>query len=374
MSKPPLPTRNNQDMENPPPYTIEADQNPQVLLNNHNNAAPPINSHHSPTAQSSSTQQTVGDFASRTAGTAVAAAFVAAATAGKVAAQSATFASTIAQSVAQTTTKVVKDVISNHTGNAGHNGPSHSIPGAFPVQNQQPYPNQVYQGQHSYPNQQSYPYQSQYPPQQYGPPSPNQNNNVNYNTIQPVTQNPYDSNSQPIFVQQQSYWSPITDYRTWFALFYYLLFNFIWSVFCFVWVVCTMLISVVLLLIFPIGFPLLFLSCISWRMLAKFEVIMLNLLPSHHQNLTANIHIWIVRPIPYPDFYIKMKSQIFHGKTWGAAFYFIFCKLFLSIQFFVLALLTLVFFIPFICVAPTFLEMLKDIYIWEKKFAQKCLC
>ncbi|KAJ3362296.1 hypothetical protein HDU91_003502 [Kappamyces sp. JEL0680] len=166
----------------------------------------------------------------------------------------------------------------------------------------------------------------------------------------------FQANTQYDTTASQSYWAPIGNSKAWQALFFYLTLNFVWSIFCFVWVLVTFVVSVVLLVLFPIGFPLLVASCLSWRSLVLLEQKFGNLFDP----LTTNVPspCWVRDEIAEQkgDYFGMMKAQIFSFSTWRCGGH-LFWRFFPAIFLFVNAVVTVVIAIPFTCLLPPLLNL-----------------
>jgi hypothetical protein len=198
---------------------------------------------------------------------------------------------------------------------------------------------------------------------------------------QPHTQQPYSPTTKTIYPEpviaqpivlsanyerRESYWDPLQSSHAWGVLFFYLILNFFWSLFCFVWVTITMVLGIGLLALFPIGYSTLYFGTITWRTLAKTELAMMQMMNSRLEFLGVKVLI----PTRQLSTFAAMSSYILNWDSWKCGFYFMFYKLISGTLLFVLALLTLVVFVPVLfCVSPLFLKLLVYLCRQEARLA-----
>ncbi|KAJ3255197.1 hypothetical protein HK103_006566 [Boothiomyces macroporosus] len=120
---------------------------------------------------------------------------------------------------------------------------------------------------------------------------------------------------QQVYFKEESTFDSLKNPYAWLSYFYGLTIHFAFSIFCLVWVITTFSVSMGLLIIAPIGVPLLYLSCQSWRLLAAVDGALLS--------YCAN------EPFQPLKYYYKpnesvvkhFKNTILNLKTWKAGLY-----------------------------------------------------
>lgn len=168
---------------------------------------------------------------------------------------------------------------------------------------------------------------------------------------------------ESIHYRRISYWDPITDLICWKALLYMIFINFPVALFCFLWIFITLFASAVLLIIFPIGYPILFLSSLSWRLLAKLEMSLLG--------VENTMSFWIDPVGQYQNDFFPFKRHIMDKNTMKSAVYFLFCKLFQALWGVIIGFFMISLFIPMFCLVPILLSHLKYLYRKEKFFCRE---
>ncbi|KAI8896589.1 hypothetical protein BC833DRAFT_596973 [Globomyces pollinis-pini] len=134
---------------------------------------------------------------------------------------------------------------------------------------------------------------------------------------------------------QFNYFAHVFQINLYATYIYYLLFNFPWGVFVFVWGVTTASTSIPLLILFPIGIALLYISCRSWIYLFQFEIYMHSFLFEEKVGMDS-----LNLELNYENGLLKhVKSTVLNGTVWKMFLYLVLFKFPSSIVMFVLTLL-----------------------------------
>jgi hypothetical protein len=233
----------------------------------------------------------------------------------------------------------------------GYHPPSNYGPSSTPYVKPQSYPGQGYPVQgYPVPNNpaQSYPGQG-YPAQGY----PAQN----YPSATPA---------------RGDYWSPLVSWDCWWAMIFFIFIDFPWSIFCFVWCLTTMLLGIALLVIFPIGYPLLYVFSLSWRALAHMQVILLH----WNSNVSPIVfsHPVYLRPQgQYQHDTFPFKRHLGAWYTWKSALYFIFYNIWFSLWTFIFCIIAVTLGFPMICCLSMWLNHGRECLGVKRRFSRKIL-
>ncbi|KAL1916422.1 uncharacterized protein VTP21DRAFT_5613 [Calcarisporiella thermophila] len=170
-----------------------------------------------------------------------------------------------------------------------------------------------------------------------------------------------------------SIWDSCRDYRTWVGILYLLVFALPFGIVGFVWVWTTLLMSVFLLIIPPVGLIMLSFSFYSIRMLGRFELI-------SQEYLFGRPPLYRGRKDPrvFPEDYLQGRNVIYPtvaGRrwTWWCVLYFTFIKMFIGISVMVSIMLVLGLTLGIICFFPLGLMFVRSVTLWQRDFAFKCL-
>ncbi|KAG0328417.1 hypothetical protein BG004_002535, partial [Podila humilis] len=71
---------------------------------------------------------------------------------------------------------------------------------------------------------------------------------------------------------EPSHWSIVGEGRVWLGLFYGIVFLLPWSLFCFVWIIVTLIVASVAMIIPPVGYFFVVATVTSWRALARVDL------------------------------------------------------------------------------------------------------
>ncbi|PKY51205.1 hypothetical protein RhiirA4_546427 [Rhizophagus irregularis] len=159
--------------------------------------------------------------------------------------------------------------------------------------------------------------------------------------------------------------------QAWAGIFYILIWNPIWTILCFIWVLVTCLLSIITLVFPPLGFIVCIGTVISWRTLARVELLTTTFSsnPKHFHNdtvpqITRRMALPLLTRIsetqggpftaPHTNFCQKTKEFCFNEYTLNCAIYFLGRKPLSMIYYFIKYLLLLVFsFFPLtVCILP----------------------
>ena len=221
----------------------------------------------------------------------------------------------------------------------------------------------------AYPNNQQYyqapmPQTQQYQPQQQFVATPMPLNGATrpYPSAQPYP--PSQQNQGP-----SDYWAPTVDGQAWRAVFYFLLLDFPFALFAFVWCLVSMCVGCALLIVFPIGYPLLYLCTLSWRSLAHIHVLMLA--PKNNGPHMFTKKVYIEPTGIYARETFPFSRHISDWYSWKCGLYFIFKNFLYSLYTFIYAILIIALIIPMMCLAPMWLMNIKRIYLSKQRHALK---
>ena len=251
-------------------------------------------------------------------------------------------------------------------------------------QSQQPQYGQQLPPQQQYAQMQSQ--HGQQTPQQRGPNQPYPSNQPYYPTPMPQTQNhspqqqyvaapmPLSGNQaypqtqpypKPAYQQGPTdYWAPTVDKVAWKAVFYFMVIDFPFALFAFVWCTVTMVVGIALLIVFPIGYPLLYLSTLSWRSLAHIHVLLL--CPSNEPRQFQH-RVYIEPTGVYARQTFPFHRHISDWYSWKCGLYFIFKNFLYSLYTFIYSILIIALIIPLMCLAPMWLMNIKRIYLSKQR-------
>ena len=228
----------------------------------------------------------------------------------------------------------------------------------------------------------SYPQNSN--PQYYQQPIPQQSMSSQYPAYQQFNapSNTAASQLRPYPAPQQytnqvqktgpdDFWAPMVDRQAWNAVFYFLLLDFPFALFAFVWCLVTMLVGCALLVVFPIGYPLLYLCTLSWRSLAHIHVLMLVSSANGPHMFKKPVFIDATGPFARQTF--PFSRHISDWYSWKCGLYFIFKNFLYSLYTFIYSILIIALFIPMMCLAPLWLMNIKRIYLSKQRGAIESL-
>jgi hypothetical protein len=170
-------------------------------------------------------------------------------------------------------------------------------------------------------------------------------------------------------------WSSLLQCNAWGSLFYLVCVTFPFGLFSFCWVAITATLSLALLIIFPIGYPLLVLSALSWRALARTEVILLDtFVPNSQSHSSISGRPGCQRVFPEGSlFHTAGKNVLCDSYTWIAVVYFVVVKLWVSTILFCMGLLLLCI-LPFsMCCCPFVMLLVKEAAEIESKVVSTIL-
>ncbi|KAF9940255.1 hypothetical protein BGZ67_008022 [Mortierella alpina] len=207
-----------------------------------------------------------------------------------------------------------------------------------------------------------------------------------------------------------SCWAVAGDGRAWMVLCYLIFVLLPWSIFCYAWTFCIMLVALVAMIVPPLGYLITIASVASWRSLARVDLVLSSALVSHeirlrYPHVTAKVYIaaepgpaWTAprlfgRELPLPEF-IRRRLQSRHtarGRraknlwhrgakhfratvtdrhTIRSLFYFLIWKMMYAIPIFLVVVVYFCLTIPFmICLLPSLLSMSKVFANWQYRWA-----
>ncbi|KAI8896331.1 hypothetical protein BC833DRAFT_597862 [Globomyces pollinis-pini] len=145
-------------------------------------------------------------------------------------------------------------------------------------------------------------------------------------------------------------------------------FNYAWGLFGFIWVITALSVSIPLLILFPVGFPLLYFSCVSFRAMARLELEIL----SYFWNVPINKKQFPILVSRDQGIVTHMKNQVLSIENLVCILYFVVIKFIISQIMFVVALLGFISVI-FLFITPLFLHAAKYSSKLELFFIQKIL-
>ncbi|KAJ3320503.1 hypothetical protein HDV06_005232 [Boothiomyces sp. JEL0866] len=123
----------------------------------------------------------------------------------------------------------------------------------------------------------------------------------------------------PVTFEDESTFDTLKNPYAWLSYFYGMTLHFAFSIFSFVWVVTTFSVSMGLLIIVPVGVPLLYLSCQSWRLLAGIDGIILSSCTESFRPLRCYY-------TPNESIFRHFKNAILNSQSWKAGLYLAFYK------------------------------------------------
>ncbi|CAO3563943.1 unnamed protein product [Mortierella alpina] len=219
-----------------------------------------------------------------------------------------------------------------------------------------------------------------------------------------------DSSTEGDDPADDSCWAVVGDGQAWMILCYLVFILLPWSVFCYAWTFCFMLVSLVAMIVPPLGYLFTIASVTSWRAFARVDLVLSSALVSQeirqrYPHTTAQVYIaaepgpaWTAprlfgRELPLPDFVRRrlqsrhtargrraknlwhrgakhLRTTVTDRHTIRSMFYFLIWKMMYAIPIFVVVVVYFCLTLPFmICLLPSLLSMSKVFANWQYRWA-----
>ncbi|KAL1916421.1 uncharacterized protein VTP21DRAFT_5612 [Calcarisporiella thermophila] len=151
---------------------------------------------------------------------------------------------------------------------------------------------------------------------------------------------------------------------TWGALIYQLVVGVVIGLLGFLWILASLIVSIVCLIIPPIGLLLLGLSCCSYRMLGRLELILLELCMGRPEDFAHH---------SYPRVFFtdspRESNLISDIWTWRCVVYYLLMKPVISLSTLLMTVIVLSVSIPIICCLPIGLVFIRNMGVWQRDIA-----
>ncbi|KAF9960177.1 hypothetical protein BGZ72_007712 [Mortierella alpina] len=207
-----------------------------------------------------------------------------------------------------------------------------------------------------------------------------------------------------------SCWAVVGDGQAWMILCYMIFVLLPWSVFCYAWTFCFMLVSLAAMIVPPLGYLFTIASVTSWRAFARVDLVLSGALVSHeirqrYPHIKAKVYIaaepgpaWTAprffgRELPLPEFIRRrlqsrhtargrraknlwhrgakhLRATVTDRHTIRSMFYFLIWKMMYAIPIFAVVMVYFCLTIPFmICLLPSLLSVSKAFANWQYRWA-----
>ncbi|KAF9964323.1 hypothetical protein BGZ70_006629 [Mortierella alpina] len=207
-----------------------------------------------------------------------------------------------------------------------------------------------------------------------------------------------------------SSWAVVGDGHAWMILCYLIFVLLPWSIFCYAWTFCFMLVSLAAMIVPPLGYLFTIASVASWRAFARVDLVLSSALVSHeirqrYPHTKAQVYLaaepgpaWTAphlfgRELPLPEFVRRrlqsrqtargrrvknlwhrgakhLRTTVTDRHTIRSMFYFLIWKMMYAIPIFFVVVVYFCLTVPFmICLLPSLLSMSKVFANWQYRWA-----